>query len=76
MEKLDKTCSICLHDRKQPKILTCLHVYCCQCLLDYVNKSLKDGQFPCPLSREQIQLPSGGVRNFRIFLKVMEVMTK
>lgn len=59
---LNLFCSICCDDYKTPKVLTCGHTFCCQCVRKMVgrNSSLK-----CPSCRKDISLPeSGKVEDF------------
>ena len=62
LKKLDSQleCSLCLDDFKEPKLLTCFHVFCkSPCLEKLVAK---DGQsLQCPTCRQFIPLPAKGV---------------
>ena len=51
------TCSICLDIYKDPKILPCLHTFCCECLSNHTRASHRQGKFHCPECRAQIDLP-------------------
>ncbi|XP_055958459.1 E3 ubiquitin-protein ligase TRIM33-like [Patella vulgata] len=59
-----EVCSICLNDFQEPKIIDCQHSFCYNCLEDYVHKISTNGQFPCPLCRQNIIVPLGGVNQF------------
>ena len=67
-------CSLCLDNFKDPRILTCFHTYCRECLDNYVAKSKRAEplftKFDCPICRACITLPSNGVdgiqKNFYI----------
>ncbi|KAJ6654866.1 hypothetical protein lerEdw1_006337 [Lerista edwardsae] len=50
------TCSVCLERFRQPKILPCLHTFCCKCL-----KKLAAGrpELQCPECRQRVPLPAG-----------------
>ncbi|XP_053119475.1 E3 ubiquitin-protein ligase TRIM56 [Hemicordylus capensis] len=50
------TCTICLERFCQPKILPCLHTYCCACLerLEAGRQALQ-----CPECRQRVPLPAG-----------------
>ena len=53
------TCSICLDTYTEPKILSCLHTFCCECLERHARRSQTQGKFQCPECREEIDLPEG-----------------
>ncbi|XP_055958461.1 E3 ubiquitin-protein ligase TRIM33-like [Patella vulgata] len=59
-----EVCSICLNDFQEPKIIDCQHSFCYNCLEDYVHKTSANGQFPCPLCRQNIIVPLGGMNEF------------
>lgn len=54
-------CALCQETFKKPKILSCLHTFCCECLNKYISK-LNDTsinqQFPCPSCDIDIDLPA------------------
>ena len=52
-------CSICLDTYKEPKTISCLHTFCCQCLENYARASHRQGKFRCPECQAQIDLPEG-----------------
>ena len=51
-------CSICLAYHKEPKVLSCFHVFCLQCIKTF------DGMetIKCPLCRQLTYVPEGGVQ--------------
>ena len=53
------TCSICLDTYNQPKTISCLHTFCCQCLENHARASHRRGKFRCPECQAQIDLPEG-----------------
>ncbi|XP_050414545.1 E3 ubiquitin-protein ligase TRIM33 [Patella vulgata] len=57
-----EVCSICLNDFQEPKIIECQHSFCYNCLDDYVHRTSSNGQFLCPLCRQNIKLPEAGVK--------------
>ncbi|XP_050414539.2 tripartite motif-containing protein 45 [Patella vulgata] len=64
-EQTDKeVCSICLNDFQEPKIIDCQHSFCYNCLEDYVHRTSTNGQFLCPLCRQNIIVPLGGMNQF------------
>ena len=54
-------CGICLDQYKDPKLLSCFHVFCKQCLERLVQK--RDGQsvLQCPNCRQTTALPLQGI---------------
>ncbi|XP_050414548.2 tripartite motif-containing protein 45-like [Patella vulgata] len=59
-----EVCSICLNDFQEPKIIECQHSFCYNCLEDYVHRTSTNGQFLCPLCRQNIIVPLGGMNEF------------
>lgn len=58
-------CPICIDEYKDPRILTCHHSVCLNCLLEYVQASSSSGRlFRCPQCRADVCVPRGGVKNF------------
>ena len=51
-------CGICIERYIKPKILDCFHSFCEKCLVKYYGNKQK---MPCPLCRQEIQLPKDGV---------------
>ena len=52
-------CSICLETYNEPKTISCLHTFCCQCLENHARVSHREGKFRCPECQAQIDLPEG-----------------
>ena len=57
-------CPICLESFTDPRLLPCLHSLCCPCLDDHITHSGRNGQFLCPVSRKDLQIPSAGAQDF------------
>ncbi|XP_067663988.1 tripartite motif-containing protein 3-like [Haliotis asinina] len=57
-------CPICKNVFDRPKAIPCLHTFCLDCLESYVARNGNDGRFPCPVCRQTIYIPSGGVWSF------------
>ncbi|KAK0466854.1 uncharacterized protein EV420DRAFT_1505783 [Desarmillaria tabescens] len=50
-------CTICLCDYKEPVSIPCGHVYCMQCLSDYISTSSRDGfTAKCPTCRTKFTI--------------------
>ncbi|XP_070209253.1 tripartite motif-containing protein 2-like isoform X1 [Littorina saxatilis] len=60
------TCTICFQPFTRPKALPCLHTFCEHCLREYVVSRGYEpsGEFPCPICRVTVKIPSGGVDQF------------
>ena len=57
--KQQVTCSICLDTYTEPKIISCFHTFCCECLEKHARVSQKEGKFRCPVCQAAIDLPEG-----------------
>ena len=57
--KQQVTCSICLDTYTQPKTISCLHTFCCECLERHARVSQRQGKFRCPECQAEIDLPEG-----------------
>ncbi|XP_078344817.1 E3 ubiquitin-protein ligase TRIM45-like [Oculina patagonica] len=53
------TCSICLDIYNEPKTISCLHTFCCECLSNHARASHRKGNFYCPECQALIDLPEG-----------------
>ena len=51
------TCAICLDTFTDPKTITCLHTFCCECLKKHALISQKNGKFRCPECQAEVDLP-------------------
>ncbi|XP_038065238.1 E3 ubiquitin-protein ligase TRIM56-like [Patiria miniata] len=59
-------CSICTEIYKQPKILTCLHNFCKECLVKYRDGTYRGSpQIPCPVCRQEMVLPQSGIQGLK-----------
>ena len=57
--KKQVTCSICLDTFTEPKIISCHHTFCCECLERHARVSQRQGKFRCPECQVEISLPEG-----------------
>ena len=51
------TCSICLDTFTEPKTITCLHTFCCECLKRHALTTEQRGKFRCPECQAQVDVP-------------------
>ena len=65
VEDLEKeiTCAICQEHYTKPKVLSCLHYYCKQCIYRLALRTGLDKPFSCPECRKDTTLPQGSVDN-------------
>ncbi|XP_013404078.1 tripartite motif-containing protein 3-like isoform X2 [Lingula anatina] len=55
------TCSICLGEYEDPRVLPCYHTFCYGCICNHATRTVsRDRTFWCPLCREEIQFPRKG----------------
>ena len=60
-------CSLCLDPFKDPRILTCFHSFCKECLQGYIanSETVRNDpdavKFTCPVCRSENELPQSGV---------------
>ena len=57
--KKQVTCSICLNAYTEPRVISCNHTFCCECLETHARVSQRQGKFQCPECREEIDLLEG-----------------
>ncbi|XP_013392187.1 tripartite motif-containing protein 3-like [Lingula anatina] len=56
------TCSICLGEYDDPRVLPCYHTFCYGCIWDYATRTVsQDRTFLCPLCREELLFPREGL---------------
>lgn len=68
------TCAICHNHYTEPKVLSCCHYYCKQCIHNLATRKGLDKPFSCPECRKDITLPEGSVDNLQaaFFIKRMQ----
>ncbi|KAI8502441.1 hypothetical protein Bbelb_200290 [Branchiostoma belcheri] len=54
-------CQICLQPCRRPKVLSCLHTFCQECLELILKRQEEQHQLECPTCRNKTQLPGSGV---------------
>ena len=57
--KNEITCSICKDIKTNPKLTTCLHSFCCQCLNELARKNTYGSVVQCPICQSEIKKPNG-----------------
>jgi len=75
-EVKDLTCSVCLEDFKQPKVLPCCHTFCRGCLEHILEKSGQKGSLICPQCRAEHSVPVGGPDAFLTDFTVLQAFRK
>ena len=60
----DQTCSVCLEQFSEPKILPCGHTFCLKCLERTGTLGNKKVEITCPLCRKTYTVPAGGLQSF------------
>ena len=60
-------CPICLCELQDPRLLSCSHVMCYKCLVEYHDKGSYGSNLPCPECRQVTPLYKGGVDNLPPF---------
>ncbi|XP_078695200.1 uncharacterized protein LOC144924122 [Branchiostoma floridae x Branchiostoma belcheri] len=58
-------CQICLQPYRRPKVLSCLHSFCQQCLEEFLKKQKVKTELDCPTCRNKTVLPGGGVAELK-----------
>ncbi|XP_078614316.1 uncharacterized protein LOC144883596 [Branchiostoma floridae x Branchiostoma japonicum] len=58
-------CQICLQPYRRPKVLSCLHSFCQQCLEELLKKQKVKTELDCPTCRSKTLLPDGGVAGLK-----------
>ena len=52
------TCSICQDTFTDPKTITCLHTFCCDCIKKHALISKRNGTFRCPECQAEVDVPA------------------
>lgn len=54
-------CSLCQETFRRPKVLSCLHTFCYECLNEHISKDLgtsRHNHFTCPSCDTELQMPA------------------
>ena len=54
------SCGVCSKPYNDPRILSCLHSFCLQCLHHEIEKSGSQQMFQCPICEQNTSIPVGG----------------
>ena len=65
VDPLDLSCSICLDEFTDPRVLPCVHTYCYGCLGGWVKKAGSRQTITCPLCKDVSPIPSGGLKRMK-----------
>ena len=60
--KKELKCGLCSDKFVDPRLLSCLHTFCFNCLRRYIDKGKFKACFACPLCNRKIDIPKGGVK--------------
>lgn len=70
-------CPICLELLKDPRALSCLHRFCCECLQNICFKGKSAGTpISCPICRKQTEIPSGGAKELQSDFLLRDILEK
>ncbi|XP_013402938.1 tripartite motif-containing protein 2-like [Lingula anatina] len=74
------TCSICLGEYEDPRVLPCYHTFCFGCICDHASRTVTPNRtFLCPICREEVQFPAGGLNELKknfVFSKAKDIITE
>ncbi|XP_013402727.1 tripartite motif-containing protein 3-like [Lingula anatina] len=74
------TCSICLEEYEDPRMLSCYHTFCLVCISDHAKRTItRNRTFQCPVCREDVQFPAGGLSKFKknfAFCKAKDIINQ
>ncbi|XP_032225248.2 tripartite motif-containing protein 45 [Nematostella vectensis] len=71
----DVTCSLCLEQYQDPRVLACLHTYCRHCLESLVEHS-KECTVSCPQCREKIEISVEEVKSLKVDFMLIDLIEK
>ena len=71
-ESDDLTCTVCLEEFKEPKLLPCCHTFCSGCLERILEKSSGKRRLSCPQCRAEHQVTESGPSAFLTDFTVLQ----
>ena len=71
-ESEDLTCTVCLEEFKEPKLLPCCHTFCSGCLERILEKSSGKRRLSCPQCRAEHQVTESGPSAFLTDFTVLQ----
>ncbi|XP_033742733.1 E3 ubiquitin-protein ligase TRIM71-like [Pecten maximus] len=57
-------CGLCLKRHRDPRILTCFHSFCRECIEKLISTKKYKVSFPCPLCQTEIGIPKAGTKAY------------
>jgi len=54
-------CCICSEVFTDPRVLSCIHTFCLNCLMNYGKDKQPGDDMPCPLCRKEFTIPADGL---------------
>ena len=58
-------CSRCENKFSDPRLLPCIHTVCLECLRNAGNGKVEGDRMPCPVCREEFELPKDGLAGLK-----------
>jgi len=59
-------CPICQEDKGDLRLLPCIHSFCLECLQRYCRDAVYGDDMPCPLCKNEFEIPKDGVAGLPI----------
>ncbi len=59
----DVKCSVCGDYYREPKLLQCLHYFCCECIQSIVDQGEPEHPFECPVCKKEPGIPDQNASN-------------
>ena len=72
----DITCTVCLDNFKEPKVLRCCHTFCKSCLERIIEKAKVKTNLVCPQCRAEHTIPPNGPEGFLTDFSLLSELSK